>query len=214
MSKLCLEDLLWQWWQQWNADVVLYCCNWGGSWADVGWEPLVHSLCPEKPVINLRQCCSSKIFSFEKKNLLIYCFSSLQKKGSPFFCSTFYGKGAAIVQLWVLQWIMTIYTLWKTRNLKSRMHCNLRASLRFLHTALSITTLDKQNITIHSLSSNKMFWHTKIAVRSPKLFSKKSYFTFFSLYSLVPNQCACGGFVGVILIIFCLGEVFVCPNYG
>lgn len=128
MSKQCLEDLLWQRCQQWKADVVLYCCNCSGSWAGVGWEPLVHSPCPEKPAVNFRQWCSSKIFSFKKKNLLIYCFSTLLKKRIPFFSSTFYGKGSAIVQFWVLQWIMTICTLWKSRDLKSRMQCNLRAS--------------------------------------------------------------------------------------
>lgn len=173
----------------------------------------MYSLCPEKPVADLRQCWSSKIFSFKKKNLLMYCFSSLLKREFPFFCTTCQERFCHCPLLGFAMNYDTVHSV-EEQGPKERMHCNLRASLRFHHTALLITTLDKPNIIIHSLSSNKYLGILKLQLGVLNYFLK-NYFTFSSLYSLVPNQHTCGGFVGVILlIIFCLGEVFVCPNYG
>lgn len=43
----------------------------------------MRGLHPTKPVVDLGHCDSNKIFSFKKKNMLVYCFSAVLKEAIP-----------------------------------------------------------------------------------------------------------------------------------
>lgn len=73
-----------------TGGVVFYCSDFSGSRAVVAWGPLVQKT--RNPGADPRQCCSSKMGSFKKKNLLIYCFGALLKKGSPGFVALCMGR--------------------------------------------------------------------------------------------------------------------------